>query len=105
MVLACAAGLQPAAAAAADEAPLTATDVRRVALASVRGGVNARLAGLSVVQQARAAGVPVHSAYLEEHPEVAAQVPLAAPSEAGRADKFTSPSALGMGRRATRKSI
>ncbi len=32
--------------------------------------------------------MPVDATYLAANPEVAAQVPLAAPSEAGKADKY-----------------
>lgn len=96
LLLACLlAALLPAAGAAAPalnatEKPLTAADVRRIALASAPGA-NARTGATTAgLQQARVAGVPVNLEYLADHPEVGSQVPLAAPSEAGKADKYIS---------------
>ena len=77
LAVACAATAVPAAP-SATAAPLTAADVRRIALSS-EAGTASRFASSNGEQQAKAAGVPVDAAYLAANPEVAAKVPLAAP--------------------------
>eukprot|EP00208_Stichococcus_sp_RCC1054_P002221 CAMPEP_0206134838 /NCGR_PEP_ID=MMETSP1473-20131121/243_1 /ASSEMBLY_ACC=CAM_ASM_001109 /TAXON_ID=1461547 /ORGANISM="Stichococcus sp, Strain RCC1054" /LENGTH=663 /DNA_ID=CAMNT_0053526467 /DNA_START=573 /DNA_END=2564 /DNA_ORIENTATION=+ len=59
----------------------------QIARASAQGS-NQRTAGGTGLQQAIAAGVPVDMEYLAKHPEVASQVPLAAPAE-DRSGKYS----------------